>query len=1740
MTDTRPPRPAATEPVAIVGMSTIMPGARELDGYWRTIIEGRDLMTEVPADRWRVADFYDPDPAAEDKTYCKRGAFLPPVEFDPVAFGLRPSVVEATDTAQLLALVATRRLLDDLASARPGSPDRERVSVYLGSVAIQLMGEMSVRIGRPTWHKVLREHGIPEERTQAICDRIASHCVPWQAATFPGLLGSVVAGRVANVFDLHGANFTVDAACATSLASLSVAVDDLTLGRSDLVITGGVDTLNDPMTYIAFSKALALSRTGECRPFAEGADGTLLGEGVALLALRRLADAERDGDRIYAVIRGIGASSDGSGTAIYAPLADGQARAMRRAYAAAGYGPETVDLVEAHGTGTAAGDAAEVAALREVFTGSGRTDRQWCALGSVKSQIGHTTGAAGAAGVIKAALALHHRVLPPTIKADRPDPALDLHSSPFHLSTTARPWMHTADRPRRASVSSFGFGGANFHVTLEEYTGAVDRPAGPRCAARPSELVPLSASSTGALLARCSEVAEAAEKESDALSGVTTLARRTQEEFDAAADCRLAVVAADTAELAALLRRARTQVERQPDAPFRAPGIHYRTGPRACGPVAFVFPGQGTQRPGMGTDLALHFPAAQRVWQRAAMLELGERPLTEVVFPPPTPEEEERRRQRALLTRTEWAQPALAAHGLALLAVLEAVGVRPDCVAGHSFGELTALHTARVWDADTLLRLARRRGELLRDASTAPGAMLAVDAPAERVTALLGEDSADEEVWITADNAPGQVVLSGSGAGTARAAERCAAAGLAVRPLETTTAFHCPLVAPAAEPLERFLEGRTVRAPLLDVYGTADAAPYPLRPDRIREAVARQVASPVRFTDTVRAMYEDGVRTFVEVGPGQVLTGLINEILADAPHHAIACEPAGRNGVTGLHEALARLAVLGVPLRPDGLWEHHAPPHAAAPVRTSGPSMPMTISGGNHGRRYPSDEAPAGTPDGTPGDGQVAATAEAPVMAPDRTPHEAPDRTPHQAPEPAPYDVPAMEAYEAPAPSVSGGFAPAVPLPPAAAGPGTDIVRALLEVQRQTAEAHAAYLRLAEKSVEALTSGSGAPWPEPAGQPPTEPHGAVSDAPGPAIVPLPSPVSAVEENRPGAAGEPVQRPLAAGTADLPAQREVAPSGMTAAEMEALVLSVVSEKTGYPTDMLAPHMELEADLGLDSITRVQILAALRPMFPALAGLDRSVVTQLATMRTVGEMAAELRKLLAQVSAPAAGGAGTGGAEAGELRYTGGRRPERDTVYRQVPVMRETPAPGTPMAGLWDGTVVVTEDGAGVADEVVRLLRERGVAAESRPSVPADAAGVVLLGGLARPDTVGDAVARQAAALRAARAVASGMEERGGLFVTVQDTGGYFGLGASDTCEERRAWLGGLAALARTARVEWPRAAVKAIDCACGSSPAEVAEAVVAELLTGGEALDVGLAADGVRREPAYADAGTTGKVDVSGTAGHAGAPAGRMPELGALPVIVATGGARGITAAALTALGRTLPARFVLLGRSPADGPHIGRVDAVLAALRETGSQARYYQADVRDRDRLRAVLEEVRADWGPVTGLVHGAGVLADRRIREKTTADFDAVFGAKAEGLAALLDATRDDPLRLLCVFSSLAGTFGNAAQSDYAMANETLNHVVAAQRAGRPDAWLRSLVWGPWDGGMVSRELAEDFRMGGVPVLPVEAGARAFAAELATEASGPQVLLAAGPAAEFLRGAWGGAHATAARGTGSAAASS
>ena len=572
--------------------------------------------------------------------------------------------------------------------------------------------------------------------------------------------------------------------------------------------------------------------------------------------------------------------------------------------------------------------------------------------------------------------------------------------------------------------------------------------------------------------------------------------------------------------------------------------------------------------------------------------------------------------------------------------------------------------------------------------------------------------------------------------------------------------------------------------------------------------------------------------------------------------------------------------------------------------------------------------------------------------------------------------------------------------------------------------------------------------------------------------------------------------------------DFAPAARTAQvfDLETLMMSIVAEKTGYPQEMLGMHMALEADLGIDSIKRVEILSALRERAPNLPEVK---ATELALLRTLGQIVSHMRAAGEPVvpvasSSPVA---------------------SNSSVVERFAV-REVPASpvGLALAGIFDAQrLVVTDDGAGISAAVVASLANRGIKANVVATVPADADAVVFLGGLRTLKTIDDAVAVNREAFHASRMVAARLTREGGAFVTVQDTNGNFGLSGHDAT---RAFLGGISALARTASLEWPKAAVKAIDIERGTRDAEaLGQAIVNELLDGGSTLEVGLHADGRRT--------TLATVMTQ-------SPTVAVDNIDSNAVVVASGGGRGVTAAALIALAKAKQPRIVLLGRTalgdeaaqlrgisddaglkrallqhaltegrkptPAElNTQVSKVFALreiratMAALNAAGSETRYISVDVTNRRALDAALKPVRKEWGPITAVVHGAGVLADKRIEEKTDQQFDRVFDTKVNGLRALLAATAKDPLTALCMFSSVAARTGNPGQCDYAMANEVLNLVACAERARRgASCVVRAIGWGPWEGGMVTPSLKSHFEQMGVALIPLAVGAQRFVDEL------------------------------------------
>ncbi len=910
----------ANRAIAIVGAGAILPDAPNVPAFWENVKSGRYSIAEVSPDRWDPAFYYDPDPAAPDKTYSKIGGWVREFPWDPMKWRmpLPPRVTDAMDHAQKWAIVATREALEDYGyPKRPLDPDR--VAVILGNA---MAGEKhyltALRVQFPEYAHELAEiasfaalpQAVRNDITNQLHERIGKHLPEITEDSMPGELANCIAGRIANIYNFHGPNFICDAACASAMAAIHAAAEGLIANDFDAVITGGIDRNMGIQTFVKFCKIGALSATGT-RPYAEGADGFVMGEGSAIFLLKRLADAERDGDKIYAVLRGIGASSDGKGKGITAPNPVGQKFCLDRAWQNAGLSPASATLIEGHGTSTKVGDIVEAQCMTDLLSGQ-KLPVHSVALGSVKSNIGHLKGAAGAAGLLKTALALRDKVLPPSVHCEHPSPDIDFAHSPLYVNTELKSWDVPSDIPRRAGVSAFGFGGTNFHLVLEEHiphrltgngkrsfaVGTLPQTTSHEVVMNTKEVPPVSVAAAspsackpplrGALMIGAASEAGLTERLRVVMNDVQSArapAPAAPAEADLRAPQRLAIDYADAAELADKSAKAFTAFAANQPAVWkalRAQGIFRGQG--VAPKVAFLYTGQGSQYVNMLRPLYAAEPIVAETFAQAdrVMTPLLGKPLTDFVFvdeadPVAVAKADEDLRQTAIT------QPAVLAIDLGLTRLLAAYGIQPDMTMGHSLGEYGALVASGALPfEDALIAVSARGRGMTRVAVADKGKMAAVFAPLNEVERIL--KSVQGYVVIANINSNHQAVIGGASDAVAQAMDVLTRAGYNVSELPVSHAFHTSIVAPASEPLRQELARLRMESPRLPIVANVNGEFYPTGPGvvpQMLDLLARQVASPVQFVKGLHRLYEAGARIFVEVGPKKALQGFAEDVLGD-------------------------------------------------------------------------------------------------------------------------------------------------------------------------------------------------------------------------------------------------------------------------------------------------------------------------------------------------------------------------------------------------------------------------------------------------------------------------------------------------------------------------------------------------------------------------------------------------------------------------------------------------------------------------------------------------------------------------------------------------------------------------------------------------------------------------------------------------------------------------------------------
>lgn len=935
------------EPIAIVGIGAIMPGALNKDEFWTNIQEGKNCITEIPKSYWDYNLFYSPDHKAEDKTYSKIGGFIPQsFKFNSIKYRIPPQIAKQMDTVQHLAIETTRMALED-AGYDKKAYDHNRTAVIIGNSMGGMKNEMSnTRLNRPFLYEILKntptyKHLAPADAQKMIDEMdegVREHFTPINEDSMPGELANVIPGRVANVFDLHGTNFAVDAACATSLAAIDQAVNGLRMGNFDMAIAGGVDQMMSPSAFIKFCKIGALSETGSY-PFDARANGFVMAEGAGMVILKRLSDAVKDGDRIYAVIRAVGASSDGKGKGITAPNPKGQKLAVEKAFEQVDYNPGEVGLLEAHGTGTRVGDATELNALNEIFAPYAKPGT--IGLGSVKSQIGHAKAAAGIAALIKTSLALYNKVLPPSINFETPNPIVDWATCPFRVITKTQEWP--AGKIRRANVSAFGFGGTNFHVAMEEMNDSLIQPAQPEvCAAGATptkqEQVNMTSSNSYTLHVPGEKIQ----------GDVLTFSAPTKQELSDILDKAVMAIEYDPAYLPSISYKnhiakpqrfavtinvetpeklkekieffkkisATQDVWEKESLYLRMKGIYPFTPTEIKPKVCFMFPGQGSQYVDMMKDLAAKYKVVQDTFDEADRLltHIIGQTLTETLWSKPGESKEQIAQREAAIKKTEMTQPAVLTADIAMMRLLSSFGIKPDVVMGHSLGEYAAAVAAGIFDFENGLKAVCTRGKVMSEIKVEDnGKMASIAAPVERVEPELARING--YVAVANKNCPTQTVIAGASKSIDDAIKMFNDMGIQAVQIPVSHAFHSAIVRPAMPQYRAFLDTLTFHAPTMPITTNVTAEFYPSDPEKIKDLMVTQISHSVEWIKQLKTTYDSGVRLFVECGPKRVLSALAANTLSDKKDiKVLASNHPKKGGISEFNDLFANLISSGIHL----------------------------------------------------------------------------------------------------------------------------------------------------------------------------------------------------------------------------------------------------------------------------------------------------------------------------------------------------------------------------------------------------------------------------------------------------------------------------------------------------------------------------------------------------------------------------------------------------------------------------------------------------------------------------------------------------------------------------------------------------------------------------------------------------------------------------------------------------------
>lgn len=1616
--------------IAIIGMAGIFPDAQDIDEYWKNLIMGKDCMSEVSDERWNKELFYTPDLKDSDHVHSKWGGFIPRIDFDPMEFGMTPQSLASIEPVQLLSLLIAKRALEDAGFENLNDVDMDNTSVIFGAEGAT---ELAMSYGIRSGTKLLLGE-LPDEVKNAL-PRLNSD-------SFAGVLSNVIAGRIANRLDLGGRNYTVDAACAASMAALDLGCQELYSNRSDIVVVGGADFHNGINDFLMFGSTYALSKKGYCASFDSESDGIALGEGIGVLILKRLEDAERDGDKIHAVIKGMGGSSDGKVLGMTAPSRKGQLKALHRAYNTAGILPSEVGMIEAHGTGTVVGDKTELNGLTDIFVDSGALMNQTY-IGSVKSQIGHTKCAAGVASVIKAAKCLEYGVIPPTIHLTKPVSAYHPEATPFVFNTQATIW---SSEKRIAGISSFGFGGTNFHAVIENYKKEI--PETTSLKDWPSELFLFRGETLDEAKKEMQKVRELLSvRENIPLKNIAyTLASGNGK-------IQVSIVAGNKEDL---LRKIHLAGEKA-----QIPGVYFRE--ERKGKVAFLFSGQGSQRINMAQGLFVAFPSMRSFLKNNEEYE-------KILFPPFAFSEETKRQQQAEITDTRNAQPLLGIVDNAIANLLGELGIKPDMVAGHSYGEMAALCYAGAFPAEQLTSLSRKRAESILNAiGDDKGKMVAVNIPSKQLIEILREET---KIWAVNYNSSKQTVLAGTTEAIDDFIKRMGGNGVGCKEINVACAFHSPLLSESEPLFAKVLKKVPFKTPHTEVWSNTTAERYPDKPEEIKQRLAEHLTNPVLFAQQLQNMYESGARVFIETGPGMVLGTLIRNTLAEDAV-VIQTENSGGEAIGYLLNAIAQYIATGREINLAKLFHSRN----CSIVNIENPQVhkrsitTWLINGHN----------------AIPAEGKMPADGAYPFVKPVINLKELQQQKKEKV-EDVQTDKIVLEYLDSMKLMIQNQ-------------------QSLINNQRDVMLGYLGQVEITARPI--ATNGT---------------VKVASNGSSTAVEVLEAEEETIETIE-------VEAPSPANESSGDENKLPNIMSLSKEELTNILLEVVSEKTGYPVDMLGMDMDLEADLSIDSIKRMEIIGALRERiaFPEDIEVTDVVIEKMASIKTFNgligwleEMGDEESRKLLTIEAESV--------EETErtVKKESVEEKEEDTgIVRIFVAQQESALVFDDGVSIREKHFAVTDTGCEISAEIKKKLEEKGATADI-VSAEVDLRqydGIIFIHSYNSP------VKYRVKDLYNITKSAGDMSRLKWHYTFTDQTGC---ISEQQGIEEIKN-LEGFDGFIKCVAHEYPGTEFRIVNSYIPFDATSLPEAVIGELFSQNKHPDITYS-EGKR----FSAAPQLEKLE--------------SQEKSELPldedsVVMVLGGAQGISPDLILQLSKDHPCHYILIGRTvplneeekekyaslktkeeirkyllnvegmkvPAEIEkrvlRIFKANHIIESiqkLEDSGVRASYISTDVKNKKAFKELIKKIREEHGRIDAVIHAAGIIADKFLPDKTWESFEEVYDTKVNPLHVIIDELIPE-IKLLVLFGSLASVYGNRGQCDYAAGNGVLDTAARILRE-KQDKRIICFNWGPWTGaGMVSSILEHELHKRNVALIELSKGAAMYADEL-KYGNRPSIIIAGG----------------------------